>query len=358
MTRDWRRWWIAGVAFAPFIVASVYMSAKPVPTKLARTHGGSAADFSTNPYLDAEGGRFRRTAVHMGTDWTVEVVALDEQAGEAALDAAFAEVSAVEARISEWKPDSEVSRINRGAGAAVAVSADTFAMIELALGVAAETGGSFDPTFLPLSLVWRIEAGDARAEVPPDEEIAAARAHVGFRRVTVDKAATSVALGEGMSLGVGGIGKGWAAGRVGSVLEARGITRYLIDAGGDVLAGAGPSSGQSWKVAVAGPGGETIETVELTHAAVATSGDAQRFREIGGVRYSHIIDPRTGRPAAKAASVTVRHKDPAMADAYATAAAVLGPEEALKFADRKEGLELLVVLPDGAVQKSAGFSSP
>ena len=356
LTRDWRRWWIAAVALAPFVVASVYMSTKPVPTKIPRSHGGSAAEFSTNPYRVAPGFRATRAGQHMGTDWRIELVAGGREAAEAALDAAFAEVELVEARISEWRPSSEISQVNAAAGSAVTVSKDTFALVSLARELAAETGGSFDPSFRPLSLVWRIEDGEPRVEVPPDEEIEAARAVVGFRRIQLDPAASTVRLeSEGMSLGMGGIGKGWAAARVGDVLRGRGVHRFLIDAGGDVLVGDGPAAGEGWRVAIAGPGGETLTTWTVENMAVATSGDYARFREIDGVRYSHIIDPRTGRPAAWMPSVTVRYADAASADAYATAASVLGPDEALKFAERKPGLEVLLVLRDGTLRKSSGL---
>lgn len=356
LTRDWRRWWLAGVAFAPFIVASVYISSKPAPVKVARTHGGSTANFQDNPYVEAVGARFSRSAEHMSTAWKVDLVAADQASADRALDAAFAEVERVEAVLSEWRDTSEIAAINRGAGAPVNVSEETFAFLQLAFALAAETGGCFDPSYRPLSLLWRIETGDPRDAEPSGEEIAAALEYVGFRKIVLNAADKTVTLKEGMSLGVGAMGKGWAANAVGRKLRSLGIKRYLIDAGGDVLAGDGPKEGEAWSVAIAGPTGEAVANIQLENGAVATSGDYARFREIQGRRYSHIIDPRTGEPAMWVPSVSVRFADAARADAYATAVAVLGPEEALRFAARKEGLEVLLVMRDGSVQKSEGFS--
>jgi thiamine biosynthesis lipoprotein len=238
----------------------------------------------------------------------------------------------------------------------LAVSAETFQLLTLARSIAAETGGSFDPTFRPLSLVWRIEDGDPRERVPTAEEIEDARSVVGFRGLILDPGASTARLArEGMSLGIGGIGKGWAADRVASVLRARGIRRFLIDAGGDLVIGEAPSGAHGWKISVEGPDGAVVDTRTLTETAVATSAHHKRFREIDGVRYSHIIDPRSGRPATWLPSVTIRCKDGAEADAYATAVSVLGAREGMAFVERKQELEALLITADGVRKASSGW---
>ena len=141
----------------------------------------------------------------------------------------------------------------------------------------------------------------------------------------------------------------------GAVLRARGIRRFLIDGGGDVLAGEAPVGADGWKIAVEGPGGDVVDRRTVSDAAVATSAHHERYREIDGVRYSHIIDPRSGRPASWVPSVTVRFEDGAHADAYATAVSVLGVDEGLRFVERKEGLEALVITAEGQSRASSGW---
>lgn len=289
----------------------------------------------------------------MGTRFLVEVSAPDEAAGRAACRAAYARIHDLEAALSTWIPDSELSRVNREAAErAVPVSADTLRLLGLAGTWHRLSGGVFDPSVGPLLRLWKPLAKMER--LPPDAEVDAARALVGFDRIRVDSAAGTVSFPvEGMSIDLGGIAKGFAAGEAAKAALAAGATACRVNAGGDVAAlGAPPWDPDGFRVQVRDPGGDDDAALPgrefaLRDGAVATSGNYERYTEVDGVRYSHILDPRTGRPVADAVvQVTVVGRTGAQTDALATALTVLGVDEGSALAARA-GVEALFLVRDG-----------
>ena len=277
----------------------------------------------------------------MGTTWSVKV--LGATAAPAALERAIqATLDAVDARMSTYKDDSELSRLNRHAGRdPFRVSGALFEVLQVARDVAARSEGAFDITVGPLVDAWGFGPRGRPTRVPADETLLALRARVGRHRIdlvagdepTVRKTAPAV------SCDLAGVAKGYAVDRVADVL--RGVRGYLIDVGGEIrAAGVGPDD-VAWKVAVEMPDGNgavAARVVPLRDMAMATSGDYRNYYEEQGRRFSHLIDPRTGRPITHAlASVSVLHARCDVADAWATALMVLGPEEGLDLAER-EGL--------------------
>ncbi len=254
-------------------------------------------------------------------------------------------VAALEEKISEWKPSSEISAVNAAAGGGpVKVGPETRELVGAMVEWARKTGGAFDVTGGPLFRRW--ESARKEKNLPSHEEIAALRSMVGWDKIEVSPGAVRLAKA-GMAIGTGAIGKGWAADKAGAMLESLGFPDYIIDAGGDLRIG-GSRGGEPWTVAVKEPRREGfLATIAAAPGGIATSGDYERFWFVDGVRYSHILDLRTGWPARGLASVTIISRDGVSADALATAVFAMGPEKGLEFANGLEGVEAMLVREDG-----------
>jgi thiamine biosynthesis lipoprotein len=220
-----------------------------------------------------------------------------------------------------------------------------------ALDLARRTRGACDPTVGPLVALWR-EAVRTRA-LPAPADLEAARALVGWERVELHPPLRAVRLpAPGMRLDLGATGKGFAAQAAWAVLASRGFPRCLVDVGGDLLAGEPPPGRTGWRVLV-----EDGPVLSLAGRAVATSGPTRRFVEIGSVRYSHIVDPRTGVGLTHDVQVTVVAPLAATADAFATGLSVLGAEEGLALLEATPGIEARFASASGTVRTTPGFDA-
>ena len=243
-----------------------------------------------------------------------------------ALDAVEAETYRLDALLAAQKDDSKIAAVNDGAEV---VSEETAALLRRALEIAAETNGAYDPTVYPLMRAWGFTDGNYR--VPADAELDALLQTTGWTEVSVD--GTTASLPEGFALDLGGIGKGYAAGRCKEILKAHGVTSALLSLGGNVSALGSKPDGTAWTVAIEDPdGGDYLGTVQIADQCVVSSGGYQRYFEQDGVRYWHILDPETGKPAQSGMkSVTIVSADDTLADALSTALFVMGPERAADF---------------------------
>lgn|GEM_PF-567889 len=294
----------------------------------------------------------------MGTSMRLVAIGSDREALDAALTAAEAELRRVEDAMTSWRP-SPLTAMNARAGEGAAeVPVELARMVERALMVAELTGGAFDPTWPGIGSLW-----DLKAEppvIPDDAAIERAVALVDFRRVEVaiDEAANTatVALPEGFAIGLGGIAKGYGVDRAMAVLLEHGVEHGLVDAGGDLKA-LGRHFDEPWDIAIRHPRrqGEIMAVVPVSNACVVTSGDYERFAEVDGVRYHHILDPRTGRPSTGAMSATVVGPDAAVCDALATALCVMGPEQGLPLIERSGAYQAICVDMDGEVVTTQGL---
>ena len=243
-----------------------------------------------------------------------------------ALDAVEAETYRLDALLAAQKDGSEIAAVNDGANE---VSEATAALLRRALDIAAETDGAYDPTVYPLMRAWGFTDGNYR--VPADAELDALLETTGWTEAAVNGAAVS--MPEGFALDLGGIGKGYAAGRCKEILKEHGVTSALLSLGGNVSALGSKPDGSAWTVAIEDPdGGAYLGTVQIADQCVVTSGGYQRYFEQDGVRYWHILDPETGKPAQNGMkSVTIVSSDDTLADALSTALFVMGPEKAADF---------------------------
>ena len=283
--------------------------------------------------------RFEYSQVHMGVRVRI-VVYTDPATAARATRAAFARIAELDAALSDYRAGSEVNRLADRAGESVPVSADLYAVLDLALRVGRASGGAFDPTVGPLSALWR--AARESGAAPNPDGLARARALVGAEKVSLDSLARTVRLAPGTRLDLGAVGKGYVLDQALARLQRAGVSRALIEAGGDIVVGDAPPGLPGWRIDVPGATGEVARLAAgLTNAAVATSGDSEQFVVIDGIRYSHVVDPRTGLGLTNGLDATVIASDAALADALATAATVLGMEAGLALIEQFDAVGLV-----------------
>lgn len=291
----------------------------------------------------------------MGTVVTIEIVGGpdgrpdDRSSHLEAIDRAFAWVVDVERRCSRFEPDSEVSRLSARPGEPVAVSAMTFAAVEFALAVARETDGAFDPT---VGAAMTRLGFDRHYQTGAPVVVSGAQASATFRDVVLDPAARTITLQRPLALDLGAVAKGLAVDMAARELQPFG--NFAIDAGGDVYCGGRNADGRRWTVGIRHPreDGAMIDAVQVSDAAVCTSGDYERRQADG----HHLLDPRTGTSATAAVSATVIAPTAMLADALATAAFVLGPVRGLALLER-HGVDGLIVSPDLVRHTTRSYAS-
>lgn len=276
----------------------------------------------------------------MGTSFRIVACADDSAQGRVALEAAFERIAALDRVLSDYDPESEVSRIaGQEVGQPVTVSGDLAAVLAVSASWWVRTGGIFDPALGALTRLWRRAV--RRNEVPSSRDIDSALAQSGFRLLDRSRNGRSVTrLAHGVRLDFGGIGKGYAADEALRVLGSKGIGAAIVDAGGDVTAGDPPDGADGWRVD--GPQGRSWW---VKGGSIATSGATWHHVETDSVRYSHIIDPRTGLGVTGHRMVTVHARRGADADALASAMSVLSVPEAIALA-RAENVGMILDEPD------------
>jgi thiamine biosynthesis lipoprotein len=302
----------------------------------------------------AHGGWFARDESIMGTAIRVELWCDDREAGQAALDAVMREMHRIDRAMSPYKPDSELSRLNRGAALApVVVSAELFDLVARSIAFSRLSDGAFDITYAAIGHLY-----DYRRRVrPSDEAIADARAAVGYQHLVLDERARTVGFArEGVRIDLGGFAKGHAVERGVAILARRGIENAIVTAGGDSRL-LGDRRGRPWNIAVRDPrrAGEVVALLPLEDVAISTSGDYERFFDEGGVRHHHVIDPRTGRSPRDVHSVTIVAADGLTSEALSKTVFVLGVERGLALIDRLPGVDAVVIDAASALHYSSGL---
>ena len=291
----------------------------------------------------------------MGTRITVELWSEDKASAEAAIDAVLDEMRHVDESMSTYKPTSEVSKVNANAAdGAMPISKELFNLLVKAKEYSVITDGAFDITYASVGYLYNFPK-----HVRPNEtQIAKALPAVDYRHVILDPKSQTVRFTQkGVRIDLGGIAKGYAVDRGIDALKAHGITRAYVSAGGDSRI-IGDRFGKPWMVGIRDPRkgeGELIASVPLVDAAISTSGDYERFFDEGGVRYHHIIDPRTGHSASKVRSATIIGPYATRTDGLSKTAFVLGPEKAMEIYDRIDDIDAIIVKLDGTVIYSKGM---
>jgi len=284
------------------------------------------------------------TSLHFVAYTTAEV---DEATTRTAIAKAIAEMRRLESVLSEWKPDSQIGQVNAHAGEWVAIGPEAAAVIERGLWAGNLSRGGFDITFQALSKVWKFgSAQEDKPQLPSRAVVASLRKLVDYRRVELDQPGGRVRIGKGQQLGLGGIAKGYIVDQAAKVLHECGVQGFLAQAGGDLFGSGRKPDGSPWVSGVQDPRGapgQFFAVIELTDHAFSTAGDYARSYVVGGKRYHHIIDPKTGYPATACRSVTIWAPDATTADGVDDAVFILGPEEGLKLVESLDGVGAVIV---------------
>jgi thiamine biosynthesis lipoprotein len=293
----------------------------------------------------------------MGTRIVVELWAEDRAKGEEAVQAVLAEMRRIDAAMSTYKPTSEVSLVNaRAASAPMKISQELFDLLATSIEYSKITRGAFDITYASVGYMY-----DYRERVRPDEkDIQSALPGVNYRHLILDPKNRTVKFArEGVRIDLGGIGKGHAGARGSASQPERGFEHALVTAGGDSRI-IGDRFGNPWVVGIRHPDrkDEVIARIPLEDAAISTSGDYERYFDENGVRYHHILDPKTGHPASKVRSATILGPTATRTDGLSKTAFVLGAEKALEIYNELEDIDAILVTPDGRVLYTKGLEAP
>ena len=297
---------------------------------------------------------YSESSILMGSSFEITVVAEDEDFAKESLAIAKKEIIRIEDLISSWDQKSETSRINRNAGiAAVEVSKELFDLIFRAQQISKLSSGAFDLTFAAIDKLWNFDGRES--EMPNPDTLKASVFNIGYQLIELDEESLTVFLPKkGMKIGFGAIGKGYAADSAKQLLVERGVLGGIINASGDMNTWGTKPDGSSWTIGIVNPmnNKKVFSWFSLEHNAVVTSGDYEKFTQINGRRYSHIIDPRTGIPSQGIVSCTVFAGKAELADAIATAVFVMGVESGLFLIDQLPDIEAILIDESGIIHRS------
>jgi FAD:protein FMN transferase len=306
-------------------------------------------------------GRHRKTVYKksmklMGNRFEICAVAEEEAWAYARIDEAVNEIRRIEQLLTTFSEDSETNRINRNAGIApVPVSRETFDLIGRSLRISAATQGAFDISYGSIDKkLWNFDT--AMKSLPSRETARRMVRLINFRNIILDKDNMTVFLKEpGMRIGFGGIGKGYAAERAKQVMLRSGVESGIVNASGDLTAWGFQPDGNPWTIGIVNPeaADRVFSCLPVTNMALATSGNYEKFALIGGKKYSHTIDPRTGLPVMGIKSVTIISTNAEIADAMATPVMVMGIRAGLDMIDQMKDIEAIIIDDADRIHHSA-----
>ena len=293
----------------------------------------------------------------LGSPFEMTVVAKDTVEANVYIDLAINEVKRIENLISDWIPTTQISEVNRNAGLKpVKVSDEVFELVERSIKISKLTNGAFDISYASMDKIWKFD-GSMKA-MPTPEAIKKSVEKIGYQNIILDEKDKTIFLKlDGMKLGLGGIGQGYIADKVKALLQSKGCTSGIVNVSGDINTWGKQIDGKLWTVGIINPmnKNKVFATFPLENSAVETSGSYEKFVIFNGIRYSHIIDPRTGYPATGVVSVSVFAKQTEIADALATGIFVLGVDVGLDLVNQLKGIECIIVDDKGKIHTSKGI---
>ena len=290
----------------------------------------------------AQGGWMSREEAIMGTAIRVELWHENAALGESAMGAVMEEMHRIDRAMSPFKPDSELSRLNREAAKApVPVSRELFELIERSVEFSDLSGGAFDITFASVGCMFDYRAGTR----PTDDKVVSALPGIDYRHIRLDHARRTIRFADDrVQIDLGGIAKGHAVDNCVALLRARGVRQALVMAGGDsrVL---GDKRGRPWMIGIQDPRNKEVMAarIPLVDAAISTSGDYERYFEEDGVRYHHILDPKTGMSATGVRSVTIIGPDATTTEGISKSVFIKGPEQGIRFVESLPEIDAVVI---------------
>lgn len=298
----------------------------------------------------------KRAQMHMGTLVTITAVAQAEDVAQAAITAGFQEIHRLEELLSTWILGSELSRVNAAAGREpVKVSPETLTILRRSIEIASLTEGGFNIAIGPAVDAWSVTEG---SRIPAAAELSQLRSLVDLSLLRLDEQAGTVYLAKpGMKLDVGGIGKGFAADLAAAKMQTAGATAGVVALSGDIKTFGRLPNGSRFPFGIKHPRkeGVLLAQIDLQDEAMSTAGDYERYFERAGIRYHHILDPRTLEPARGCQSVTVVARDGIVADGLDTGIFVLGPVRGMELVERLPDVEAVIVDSEGKILVSSGL---
>ncbi|WP_354668202.1 FAD:protein FMN transferase [Zobellia uliginosa] len=293
----------------------------------------------------------------MGTRFDITVVSTNEDLGYINIEEATAEIVRIENMISSWNPDSETSLINLNAGVKpVKVSQELFMLIERAKQISEITDGAFDISYASLYDIWKFDG--SMVKVPTPEEVSKALETVGHEKIILNPLERTVYLSKkGMKISFGAIGKGYAADKAKELLVSKQVQGGIINAAGDLTTWGTKATGEKWLIGIANPlsKDKIFSWLPVVESSVATSGDSEKYVIFEGLKYSHILNPRTGYPAEGVNSVSIFAKSAELCDALATAVYIMGKEDGLALINQLGGTDVILIDNANKVYKSSGI---
>jgi thiamine biosynthesis lipoprotein len=297
---------------------------------------------------------FKRVLKLMGSRFEITVVASDSVQAIEYINMAVNEIRRIEKLISSWDPESQTSEINKNAGnKPVKVDEELFNLIDRALRISKLTEGAFDISYASMDRIWKFDG--SLKTMPSEAEIKNSVSMVGYENIILDNVNSTVFLKiPGMKIGFGAIGKGYAADKAKTLLMEKGVAAGIINASGDMNTWGKKPDGSDWKVAITNPfdKDKAFALLPIKEGAVVTSGDYEKYVEFNGIRYAHIINPKTGYPATGIISATVFAPSAELADALATSVFVMGIEVGLALINQLPDIECIIVDEQGQLHKS------
>ncbi|MBN8861277.1 MAG: FAD:protein FMN transferase [Sphingobacteriales bacterium] len=291
----------------------------------------------------------------MGNAFEITVVGEDKSWAEERIDAAIGEIRRIEKLLTTFSEDSETNRVNANAGVQpVQVSRETFGLIERSLRISVVTDGAFDITYG--SVDKRLWNFDRNMTSLPDAEIARSMVRlINYRNVLLDSNECTVFLKEaGMRIGFGGIGKGYAAEMAKRQLQQQGVVNGVVNASGDISTWGNQADGRPWTIGIADPdhAGRPFSYLNISNTAIATSGNYEKYVIIGGKKYSHTINPKTGLPVTGIKSVTIICPNAEIADAMATPVTIMGARAGLDMVNQIDHLACIIIDDNNKIHSS------
>lgn len=299
----------------------------------------------------------QRSVTLMGSRFDITIVATDSLQADKHIDEVIAEISRIEDLISDWKKSSQVSEVNRNAGIKpVKVDKEVFELTKRCLYFSQLTEGAFDISYAAMDKIWRFDG--SMKSMPTPEEIKKSVAKVGYKNIELDSINSTIFLRlSGMKIGFGAMGKGYAADKGRELMEARGVKAGIVNASGDMTTWGKNIKGRAWQIGITNPFNEEkyLAVISLKRDAVTTSGSYEKYVELEGKRYAHIINPVTGYPAMGLISVTVLGPSAEIANGLSTSIMVLGKEKGLEFIKNFRAYSCLMLTDGGEMLKSDNF---
>ena len=296
----------------------------------------------------------KRTTMLMGGRFDITIVAKDSITAEMNIDTVISEVNRIENLISDWKPMSQISQVNANAGIRpVHVDKEVFGLTERALELSKLTNGAFDISFAAMDRIWKFDG--SMTVMPTPEAIKKSVEKVGYRNIILDKEHSTIFLKfNGMKIGFGALGEGYAADKCRDMMLARGVNAGIVNGSGDMSTWGKQPDGSDWMIGITNPmkKDKIFAVVPLRQGAAVTSGSYEKFVIFGGKRYSHIINPSTGYPASGLCSVTVFGPNAEFANGLSTSLMVMGKEAGLKLINRFPEFRCIMITDEGRILSS------